>query len=219
MEIFAKIATSLDGKIALYNGESKWISCEKSRQYVHELRSKSDAILTSSTTAIKDNARLNVRLDGFDKKQPIRVLLDSYLKTPINFNIFDNDNAGQTIVFCSKFADFEKKQLLIKNNVKIYEINCKEDALNLVEACEILKSLGIKNLMIEAGGKLLRSFINLGLVSKILWFRAPIIIGNDAIAAFGNWGFDKIEKAIKFNLLEIEKIGSDILETYSIMEK
>lgn len=220
MEIFAKIATSLDGKIALHNGISKWISCEESRLIVHELRAKADAILTSSTTAIKDNATLNVRLkNDILVTQPKRILIDTDLKTPIDYNIFNQENAGQTIVFCSKFANENKKQQLIKNNIEIYEVESKDGVLNLLQIRDILETLGLKSIMIEAGGRLLRAFINLGLVKRLIWFRAPIIIGNDGIPAFGNWGFEKIEQSLKFKLENIEKIGDDIMETYFILDK
>lgn len=220
MEVIAKIATSLDGKIALGNGESKWISCEASRQKVHQLRSLSDAIITTSTTAIIDNARLNVRLENAENIiQPKRILIDAFLKTPLEYNIYDMKNSGATIVFCSKFANNLKKLNLNNNEIEYYEIDCKEGMLNLVEVFQKLKQMGFKSIMIEAGGKFLRSLINLGLVDKFIWFRAPIIIGNDGIPAFGEWGFQTLDKAIKFKLEKIEIIGDDIMETYTVLGK
>ena len=87
--ITLKIACSLDGKIALKNNKSKWITNELSRSYVHFLRSQNDAIMTSSNTILKDNPRMDCRLNGLEKRSPTKIILDRYLKIPSNYNIYN----------------------------------------------------------------------------------------------------------------------------------
>lgn len=217
MEFFAKIATSLDGKIALEDGQSKWISCEESRKFVHQLRSKADIIATGIGTILADDAQLSAR-DGENlyPNQPQRVVFDSNARTPINSKILQNTKKP-TIIFHGKNASDFRLEKLNKAGAITKNIDINQDGeINIIEAYKALSLLGAKSIMLEAGSILLSNCIASGVINRLYWFRAPIIMGNKAKDVFNGLNPESLDKAKKLRLIEIKKIGTDILEIYEV---
>ncbi len=207
-----KLATSLDGKIALANGQSQWITSEQSRQKGRELRAIHDAIAIGSNTAIEDNPRLTTRIDGAN--DPIRIVYDSRLRLSATSNLAMT--ALDVPVWL--FTSFKSKQCgkhLIKKGISIVKTSS-NDSANIEESLEIMSERRVKTLLVEGGGTLASSFLCAGFVDSIHWFRAPIILGGDGRNGIGNLGMIDLDQSPKFTRKSFETLGPD---TYEIFEK
>ncbi|AEH51691.1 bifunctional diaminohydroxyphosphoribosylaminopyrimidine deaminase/5-amino-6-(5-phosphoribosylamino)uracil reductase RibD [Pseudothermotoga thermarum] len=203
-----KIAQTLDGKIALKNGESKWITSEKSREYVHKLRMEYDAVLTGIGTILKDDPQLNVRLKKV-YKQPLRIILDSKLKIPLSAKVLEDPS--KVIILTTALADKEKLEELRSKGVEVIITNEKNGIVDLESALKILGEKKITSVMVEAGPTLLTSFLKESLFDKIYLFIAPKIFGADSKSVFSELGLEDISKSQKFSLESVKKIGEDLL--------
>lgn len=218
MKISLKIATSLDGCIATSTGDSKWISSPKSREYVQNIRADHDAIITGIGTVLADDPSMNVRLDSYLREQPARIIFDSKLQTPINSKILDRNIGGKPFIFTSNVIDEDKAQSIMNIGANIIKLPQNDVGLDLELAIDLLREFGFYNVLVEAGGTLATSFIKKGLINKIYWFRAPILIGGDGKRAFESLGVKNLSDTIKMKLLDSKKFDDDILETYEIVK-
>lgn len=186
-----KTATTIDGKIATFKGDSKWITSDKSRNYARKLRAYYDAILTSSATVIADNPTM---------LHKTKIVIDRELKTDFGSKIYKD---GRVILVTRKtIADCPR-------NVEILQYKDLETML------KDLYELGIKSIFVEAGGKLLGEFVRLGLVDKIYHFVAPKILNdNNGRSCFDGDSVLKISDSKEFKLSEMKKLGDDILAVY-----
>lgn len=202
-----KAAMSLDGKIAAKTGDSKWITSEQSRQDVQKLRHEHDAILIGVNTLIKDNPFLTARLPR-GGKNPIRVVLDTCLKTPVHSNIVQ-DPAAKTIIFTGKSINQQKADELKKHQVEIISLPSDNVAID-----EVLKKLGERNIMsilVEGGADVHASFIEAKVFQQVILYIAPKIIGGrNAIPFVGGEGIHLMENAQNLIFQKIERIGSDM---------
>ncbi|MFH1848875.1 MAG: bifunctional diaminohydroxyphosphoribosylaminopyrimidine deaminase/5-amino-6-(5-phosphoribosylamino)uracil reductase RibD [archaeon] len=199
--VTAKAAVSLDGKIASYTGDSKWISSPESRKKVHRMRSESDAVLVGLNTVIKDNPRLTCRIRG--GRDPLRVILDSRLSVPPDARVFDDDNV---VVACLEDAPR-------RDNLRV--IRLKADAKGRPDLALLMKTLGgmqVCSVLIEGGSEVLGSAFDSGTVDRIVWFIAPIIIGGrSAVTAVAGEGAASVSKALKFRETRVGRCGPDIV--------
>jgi len=199
-----KSAVSLDGKIALDNGKSQWITNAKSRKKVHELRNKFQAILTGANTIIKDNPRLTCRLKGGEN--PIIIIVDSQLK------ILRKSKALKpgTIIATTKYANQKKLNCLKKQNIDIIIIKEKNKQVDLKSLMRKLAKKGISNILVEAGQNLTSSLIKEKLVDKIYFFIAPKILGSK-MSAINSLNFKSMDKIIKLKNIKIEQFNDNIM--------
>lgn len=209
--VLMKSAMSLDGKIATKTGDSKWISCEQSRKNVHVLRKMYSAIMVGVNTVIKDNPSLTCRID--EGVNPIRIIVDSNLRTPIDSNIVKTAKDIKTIIACTNSASLEDINKLESMDVQV--IKCMENnkkKVSLVDLMKKLGELGIDSILLEGGSTLNFSALQSKIVDKVQIYIAPKIIGgNDASGPVAGIGIDKINEAFKLKDLEYKKIGQDIL--------
>jgi endonuclease-3 len=201
-----KFAQSLDGKIATNSGDSKWISNEKALKFTHELRANNDAILVGINTVLTDNPTLNTRL--VKGKSPIRIILDSSLKTPLNSTIVKTAKDIKTIIFTTT-SNQTKIKTLSNKNIEIIQIKSKKIELKYV--LKILSEKNIKTLLVEGGSKIISSFLKEKLVDKIYIIIAPILIGNDGIPAIQNLELKKIKNSLKLNILDLKKLDDNLV--------
>jgi diaminohydroxyphosphoribosylaminopyrimidine deaminase/5-amino-6-(5-phosphoribosylamino)uracil reductase len=201
--VIVKSACTLDGKIATLNGDSKWISNEKARTYVHQLRTQVDAILTSSRTVFKDDPHLGVRM--VKGKDPFRVIIDSKLITPLSAQIYRDQNILVATTSVAPQRNLKKFQQA-KIPLLIY------DGKN-VPLKKLLKDLykkGIGQILVEAGSGLFTSLLKQKLVQKVYFFVAPKILG-EGIPFVANLEIQKIDQALQLQNLEIRKFDDNIL--------
>lgn len=173
-----KIATSLDGKIALSNGKSQWISNELSRQDVQILRAESCAILTGVGTVLADNPQLNVR--SFPTlRQPIRIVLDSQLRTPETSQIIQDGQATWLVTLNRSVQWLEKYE-----NVQLIHAKEKNGRIDLPHLMTELAQRGIGELMVEAGRAVNGAMLAENLVDEIVYYQSAKILGDDATDVF-----------------------------------
>ncbi len=212
--VTVKVAESLDGKIATYTGDSKWITGESARGFVHRLRKESDAILVGVNTIIKDDPLLTSRPY---RKFPIKVILDPELKTPLNAKIFSRKSPALVIIVTSaKYLRAKRAQarvrLLNKSGGLVISERERNSRFNLRSLLKRLAGIEIVNLLVEGGGTTIASFIEERLVDRILFFIAPKIIGGRyAITSVEGKGVDRISKAMRLKNIEVKNFKEDIL--------
>lgn len=209
--VILKSAMSLDGKIATPSGDSKWISSEASRKYVKTLRNQVDAILVGIDTVLQDNPGL---LSSHSKKRPIRVILDSHLRIPLDARVLNS--RAPTIVATQKEADKKRIGNLEARGVEVLQIprwkKHPQRGLDLKFLIKKLAKRGVASILIEGGGKVNASALEMGLVDKVIFFIAPKIVGGEnAITPVEGEGIDRIGEAIKLKNTKIKRFGEDIL--------
>jgi diaminohydroxyphosphoribosylaminopyrimidine deaminase/5-amino-6-(5-phosphoribosylamino)uracil reductase len=211
-----KTAMTLDGKIATYRGDSKWITNELSREYVHELRHRYAAIMVGVNTVITDNPFLNDRSKYKRKKHPVKIIVDSLGSTPKHSNIFNNE--AETIIAVTKNATVGFRRSMAEKGVRIIECPEKNHKVDLRFLMEKLGDMGIDSILLEGGSTLNFSAIQEGIVDKVYSFISPRLIGGSkSLTPMGGNGFEKIEDAINLKIESIRKFEEDLMiEAYVI---
>ena len=211
--VMAKFAISLDGKIATRSGDSKWITGEEARKYVHSLRYTSDAIMTGINTVLIDNPRLTTRCGangGTARKQPLRVIVDGKGRTPLTARVFSEP--GKTLVALGKHAGREEKAAFAKVGAEVLEVPSAEGRVDLEKLLKALGEWGITSVLVEGGEILLGSLFDLGLVDKVIAFIAPIIIGgSEAKTAVGGNGVDRVADSFRLERVSVQRLGEDVV--------
>lgn len=186
--ITVKVAQSLDGKIAAKTGDSKWISSEDSRRYVHRLRAGADAVMVGANTVLKDDPELLSRIQGC--RQPIRIIVDGSRTIPASSKIFSHD----------------KYPVILASSI------CGSKRADLAVLLKALAKKGIINIIVEGGGELIAGLIEKDMVDRLLIFIAPKVIGGrDAITAVEGIGCARIKDAVNFNIVNVRHFKKDIL--------
>lgn len=205
-----KVATSLDARIALADGTSRWITNSDSRAYSHELRAKSEAILVGIGTVLADDPLLTARTIPLPDRQPIRIVADSQCRLSPRGRLALSVGIGRVVVASATDVDNGLKDA----GVNVW--NC-SDGYGKVSPKKFLaraKSEGISNLLIEGGGILAASFLAEQLINVIQWFRAPIILGGDGLPAIAALDLAEVANAPRWKLVDKQSFGDDSLETY-----
>ena len=212
-----KLASSLDGKIATHNGESKWITSEVSRAKSFMLRSSYDAVAVGSGTVIADDPELTCRLPGLKDSSPIRVIFDGSLRTPIDSKVVKSAKQFPTWILTNTYKRNDKVNALINAGVELIEVPCNSSGRPIIkDSLEIIASKGITRLLVEGGSKLNTSLLKNRLVDRLAWFRAPSLIGQNSTPVFNSIGVDSISEMINFDRTEVQVMGTDLLEIYSV---
>ena len=205
-----KMAISNDNKIAWSDYKSKWISNSKSRSYVHSLRLKTQAILTTSKTILKDNPRFTVRKKNKIIKNLNVIIIDKNLNIPLTANLLKNLHEKRVIIFTSKKN--QKSQKLKQLGCEIIEMKIQTNNLNLKKIFTYLYKLKISDLMVEAGGILFADLIKNNLVDEIHLFKAPVMIGRRGIPVIKGNSLNNIKK----KLIETIKFDDNLYLKYAI---
>ncbi|WP_026940531.1 RibD family protein [Hellea balneolensis] len=208
--ITLKLATSLDGKIALANGMSEWITGEKARAEGRKLRARHDAIAVGANTAVLDNPQLTTRIDG--EEDPVRVIFDTNLRLSWRSNLARTAKKTPVWLF-TNVTTGENAEALEMQGVRLLKTPL-NDGLDLGFAMSFLHEYGIASLLVEGGGTLAASFLRLDAIDVIEWFRAPIILGGDSRGSIGDLGLENMNLAKRFNRIEIRDLGDDLYERY-----
>jgi diaminohydroxyphosphoribosylaminopyrimidine deaminase/5-amino-6-(5-phosphoribosylamino)uracil reductase len=204
-----KTATTLDGKIATATGESKWITGEEARADVHLLRHQQDAILVGVNTVIMDNPLLTTRISGAQGKNPIRVILDSKLRTPIDAHILNTDDAP-TWLFTSKQANQEQIKRYEEKGVRVFQSN-DESRVSIIYVLQTLGEQEITSLIVEGGGEINAAFLQGKHVHKVVAYLAPKLIGgNEAPSSFRGEGFTHLAQAVQLSDVQYVPVGQDL---------
>ena len=212
--VTAKFAVSLDGKIATKSGDSKWISSDEARRYVHNLRYTTDAIMAGVNTILADDPHLTARCcggkGGTAKKQPLRVIVDSRARTPLTAQVFNEP--GSTLIALSRLITPEEKTDFVKVGAELLELPSTEEGVDLAKLLKALGEREITSVLVEGGGALLGSLFDSKLVDKVIAFIAPIIIGGkEAKTAVAGKGVSKAADSLKLAYVRTTKLGEDLM--------
>ncbi|MCL6106286.1 MAG: bifunctional diaminohydroxyphosphoribosylaminopyrimidine deaminase/5-amino-6-(5-phosphoribosylamino)uracil reductase RibD [Actinobacteria bacterium] len=213
--VIFKSAMSLDGKIATSTGDSRWISGEESRALVHAMRAEADAIAVGSGTAAIDDPMLTCRLPG-DYKQPLRIVFDSGAGMDPASKLAKTAKDVKTLVFVVEGASPERTRSLQKAGIDVIETSASEGRVAVGEALTRLGSMDppVLSLLLEGGPTLAASFVEAGVVDKVMFFVAPRIIGGQAARTpVEGQGFRLVGESMPLYRMGYGQIGDDILIT------
>jgi len=202
-----KSAASIDGKTATVTGESRWITGEEARLDVHHFRHQHDGIMVGVNTVLKDNPSLTTRLvEG--GKNPIRIILDTHLRTPLDAKIITDQKAPTWII---TGADVDRKREIQLSELGIEVMKMESQKISIKEMLAALGKRGITSLFVEGGAEVHGSFLKERAFQQIITYIAPQLIGGkNAPASFGGQGIEQIGDAVSLNIIQVDLIGSDI---------
>jgi diaminohydroxyphosphoribosylaminopyrimidine deaminase/5-amino-6-(5-phosphoribosylamino)uracil reductase len=201
--VLSKWAMSLDGKIATHTGDSRWISCEASRKWLRKLRDEYQAILIGANTALRDDPGMRGA-----KRLPVRIILDSYARVPLDSKVVRTAREQRTIIAVSANASQEKIRLLRRAGVEVIQIEIMDMQVLLQE----LAGVGIIKIMVEGGGEVHASIFEEGLADEVCVFIAPKIIGGAAAKTpVEGIGIQKMIESLSLEEITVDRIDCDVL--------
>ncbi len=211
-----KTAMTLDGKIAAYTGDSRWVTNERSREYVHKLRHKYSSIMVGIGTVLADDPLLTTRLDMVNSKNPIRIVVDSKGKIPLDAKILKCDDNTKTIIATTEAIDKEKLKYIEAKGADLIVTPLKNNRVDLLYLIKVLGQRKIDSILLEGGSTLNYSALQEGIVDKVLSFIAPKIIGGSlSKTPVGGKGIPFMRDAIALNNINLCKFGDNLmLEAY-----
>ncbi|MCH8237162.1 MAG: bifunctional diaminohydroxyphosphoribosylaminopyrimidine deaminase/5-amino-6-(5-phosphoribosylamino)uracil reductase RibD [Proteobacteria bacterium] len=210
-----KTATTLDGRVATRNGDSKWITGDAARAFAHGLRADHDAIMIGIGTALADTPRLTCRLPGLESRSPVRIVADSHMRLPPDSPLAATAADVPTWLVTARGGKAAKQKTLEAKGVVIIEADTDaEGRPDLEFVAAELGRRGLTRVLVESGGELSAALLKKDLVDRMAWFRAPTLIGGDGRGAVAAFGIDGLDKAPSFVRDSISAAGDDVLETY-----
>jgi diaminohydroxyphosphoribosylaminopyrimidine deaminase/5-amino-6-(5-phosphoribosylamino)uracil reductase len=213
--VVLKLACSLDGRTALANGASRWITGEQARADVHRLRAAASAVLTGIDTVIFDDPQLTVRDPSIDLagRMPMRIVVDSKLRMPTTARMLREP--GETVVMTSADVNPERVRRIESAGVKVQYVPL--DADGRLDMHAVLRELGAKScneVLVEAGATLGGSLIELGLVDELVVYIAPTLLGSDGKSMLQLTGFKTLQQTPRFRLCEVAQFDGDLKLIY-----
>lgn len=215
--VVMKYAMTLDGKIASYTGASKWITGEVARKHVHVLRGTYNAILAGIGTVLADDPMLNCRIQG--AHQPLRIIVDSTLRIPLDSQICQSANEYPTLVAYAQ-ADPSKVQALSALHVQTIHLPDDNGQVDLNALMEHLGKLKVDSVLIEGGGQIHEAALRAGIVNHVCAYVAPKLLGGkDAKTPVEGLGADSPDHAAQLENLKITQLGPDLLLEYDVRKE
>ena len=205
-----KCAMTLDGNIATITGESRWISGEESRKYVHLMRSRMDAIMVGVDTIIADNPQLTVR--HVKGKDPLRVIVDTRLRTPESVNVLSEKLSSRTIIATTE-SNPKVHLRYLQRGVTIVVCDEYDGRVCMKDLLQKLGVMGVQSVLLEGGSRLAGDMLQHGLIDELVFFVAPKVIGSNGFAPFTLQGISSMAQAIKMEFTDVRRSGSDIVVT------
>lgn len=211
--VILKIALSLDGKIATPAGESKWITGDISRRFVHRLRSEVDAVMVGIGTILKDDPSLTSRVK--DGRDPIRIVVDERLCIPTGSKVLSLDSRSKTYIATIDGASKAKKAKIRKIEVRggiVLVVKEKDGLVDLSSLMDRLGEMEITSLLIEGGAEINASALREGIVDKVIFFFAPMIMGGRrSLSSIGGGSPRSLAEVTRLHDIIIKKRGEDIM--------
>jgi diaminohydroxyphosphoribosylaminopyrimidine deaminase / 5-amino-6-(5-phosphoribosylamino)uracil reductase len=209
-----KVGASLDGRVALSNGESRWITSDTARADVQRLRAEASAIVTGIGTVVADDPRLTVRDERFDLlgRQPLRVVCDPSLRTPAHARMFTAP--GATLI---AYSTSSTEKLVSLKRAGAMTVELQGDSQGRLDLQQLAKNLAEREcneVLIEAGPTLSGAWLASGLVDELVVYQAPSVLGSAARPMFEMSALQKLEDRLRFALVESRAVGTDLRLTF-----
>jgi diaminohydroxyphosphoribosylaminopyrimidine deaminase/5-amino-6-(5-phosphoribosylamino)uracil reductase len=210
--VLLKVAASLDGKIATVTGESRWITNERSRRLVHEIRDRVDAVMVGINTVLRDDPLLTTRLPSGVGKDPIRIVVDSQLRTPLAAKLLTASPTARTMIATTTAAPRDKQRQLEARGAEVLVIDGDGPRVPLGPLMDQLGARQVTSILLEGGGELHGAALRAGIVEKVLYFLAPKLIGGrSAPMAIAGEGFARLAEAVTLERVHITQLDEDFL--------
>jgi 3,4-dihydroxy 2-butanone 4-phosphate synthase/GTP cyclohydrolase II len=209
--VVLKYAQTLDGRIATRDGDAKWISGEPERQVSHAMRSGCDAVLVGARTILQDDPQLTVRM--VPGASPMRVVLDSRLRTPLTARVLSDDAA--TVILCRPDADPTRRRALSAAGATVRDVAPGPDGLRIDDVLRQLRSLGIESLLVEGGGRVITSMLRAAAVDRVVVSLSPTIIGS-GVEAVGPLKVDRVADGVRLVNRSVFLAGKDVLLGFDV---
>jgi len=205
-----KAAITLDGKIATIAGQSKWITSPEARADVMRLRDRHDAVMVGIGTVLADNPYLTARFEG--ARDPIRIIIDSTLRTPPRSHVLPRKHPPRTIIVCGLDAPRERERELVAMGAEIWRLKTHRNGrVDLQELPQRLGEADIRSVLVEGGGELHAYLLERGHVDEIVLYVAPIVVGGPAKSWVGGKGLATLQSAYRFRFdPEVVHVGVDL---------
>ena len=214
--VVAKFAASLDGRIAATSGDSRWISGPQTLAWAHQHRPHFDAILVGVETIILDNPQLTARPQEWrgPVPQPLRVVLDSRGRTPLDARVLDGIETSPTLIATTAAAPEAWRARLELGGVQVVVLPAEQGRVGLGPLLDHLgQQAGVVHLLVEGGGEVLGAFFDQRLIDKVHAVVAPMLIGGDAQTAVRGRGAERMRDALRLASVDVERLGDDLLIT------
>jgi len=213
--VFINAAMSIDGRITDWRKRQVSISCEEDLRRVDALRAESDAILVGIGTVLADNPSLKVKSEKLKEERvkagkspnPLRVVLDSKARISLSSRILSND--AETLVVVSEMADRKKLAEIEKRGAKVAV--CGKNKVDILSLLEHLHDIGIRRLMVEGGGRIISSFLRVGVVDRVYVYVGGIAFGEGVSLVEG-----RLDPPVKLKLLNVSKIGKGVVMEWEL---
>ncbi|MCP4353507.1 MAG: bifunctional diaminohydroxyphosphoribosylaminopyrimidine deaminase/5-amino-6-(5-phosphoribosylamino)uracil reductase RibD [Desulfobacterales bacterium] len=210
--VTVKCAATLDGRIATKTGDSRWVSGEESRKFVHRLRHASDSIMVGIDTVKKDDPSLTTRLDDIKGSDPVRIILDTHLSISKNAKLLGLNSDSGTIIIVGDSVSENKKAEIENMGARVIESPLKNGLIDLDFSMDNLGAMGITSLLIEGGSRVIASAFAAGIVDKIFFFYAPKILGgDDGVPVCKGHGPALMSDSIAVKNISTRRFGDDIM--------
>lgn len=205
-----KVAASLDGRTALANGKSQWITGEAARQDVQHWRAQSCAIVTGIGTVLADNPSMTVRMTGVNR-QPLRVIVDSRLQTPVTSNLLTANPLDQSpVLIAYAHATAQQISALGATNTVLNHLPGLDGKVDLNALMQLLAQRGINEVLLEAGPGLNGGFLQAGLIDEFIFYYAPKLMGNTANAMFDMPELLDMHQVKNLTIMDMRQFGQDL---------
>lgn len=217
--VVMKYAMTADGKIATRTGASRWITGERARSLVHEMRHNYMGIMAGIGTVLADDPMLNVRLEG--KRSPVRIICDSRLRIPVNSRICQTAQEYRTIIACGveKESVREKAAHLVEAGIEVVSLPDGDGKVDLKKLMQYLGDQGIDSVFLEGGAQLNDSALRAGIVKEVKLFMAAKLFGGaDAKGPVAGIGAETPDQAVRLELEDLSVIGEDVLMEYRVKD-
>jgi diaminohydroxyphosphoribosylaminopyrimidine deaminase/5-amino-6-(5-phosphoribosylamino)uracil reductase len=202
-----KLAASMDGRTALANGESKWISCDASREDVHRWRARSSAVLTGIGTLLADDPTFTVRLPG-EWRQPMKVIVDTNLSTPVNAKVFARN--PDLVYIATGVDDPEEHELLNAIGASIQVFPERRGFMDLKAILETLAELECNEILMEAGAGMNGALLEAGLVDELILYMCPSLLGDKARGMFSLAGISSMNERRELEIADARMFDKDL---------
>jgi diaminohydroxyphosphoribosylaminopyrimidine deaminase / 5-amino-6-(5-phosphoribosylamino)uracil reductase len=210
--VIAKSALTLDGWSATSAGDSKWITNEKSRDFVHRMRHRVDGIMTGVGTIIADDPFLTARPKEKRGRDPVRIIVDTHLRIPHNAKVLNHDSIAETIIVVGEHVSRELIKRIEKPGVSVMTCSLREGRIDLKAMIEALGRLPVASLLVEGGAGIMGSMIRHELIDKFYIFKAPRILGgDDGLPMAKGMGPSRMDQSILLRDIEQKRFGDDML--------
>ncbi|WP_448628505.1 GTP cyclohydrolase II RibA [Geodermatophilus sp. URMC 64] len=209
--VVVKYAQTLDGRIATATGDAKWISGEPERRVAHAMRAGCDAVLVGAGTMLQDDPQLTVRM--VPGASPLRVVLDSALRTPLDAKVLSDDAA--TLILCRPDADPDRRRQLVATGVMVRDVPGGPGGLRIDGVLRLLRSLGVASLLVEGGARVITSMLQARAADRVVVSVSPTIIGA-GVDAVGQLGIGRVADGIRLVNRSVFVAGEDLLLGFDV---